>query len=373
MLSVPGMAVPEQKGGRMRSPRSLHSWARRLLPDQSSSSHAALVRILRALLVGFSTDRCQLARQLPGPTAAKGGRQFLSRWLARPHWETDRLYARLLSDLEPYVRGADPIPVLIDHTYLKRQWSVLQVSIPWQGRALPIYRLVCHHTAPELDLARQLQTMLTFLGTHLPGSRRRYVLVMDRGFPSNPWIRTLTEGGWRFVIRVSGKWRMTHPEYTGKLAEASLPEGEIGEARRFGGAILGDKKKGRARWSQADVVRYAGEGHQEVWYLLTTEEAPASVAIYRERMKIEGEFRDLKGPWGLDELANWHEVEEVSRFLALVAVYEWRLAYLWERHQLEHWRARLEVKGRLSWIRTTREWIRIQLIQRASRAAPACL
>jgi hypothetical protein len=88
---------------------------------------------------------------------------------------------------------------------------------------------------------------------------------------------------------------------------------------------------------------------------------------------IEGEFRDLKGPWGLDELARWQDREEVACFLAWVAVYEWRLAYLWERHSLWQWRPRVQIKGRLSWIRITREWIRTQLVERAIRAAPACL
>lgn len=95
---------------------------------------------------------------------------------------------------------------------------------------------------------------------------------------------------------------------------------------------------------------------------MTTEERPWQVvAWYRERMRIECEFRDLKGPFGLDTLARWEERERVARFLAMVAVYEWRLADLWVRHRLRRFRASFTKYGRLSWIRITREWIQRQL------------
>ena len=47
--------------------------------------------------------------------------------------------------------------------------------------------------------------------------------------------------------------------------------------------------------------------------------------------------------------------------LALIAVYEWYLAHLWLAHQVEQWQEFFAVKGRLSWIRLTREWLQYQL------------
>jgi hypothetical protein len=109
----------------------------------------------------------------------------------------------------------------------------------------------------------------------------------------------------------------------------------------------------------AHLVLYHGEGQQEPWYLITSEgSATAAVAIYRERPRIEGEFRDLKGLHGIDRLAGWKERERVARFLALVAVYEWRLAALWVRHRIGKW-ARFFVKyGRLGWMQLTHAWLR---------------
>src|SRR5262249_59296140 len=102
-------------------------------------------------------------------------------------------------------------------------------------------------------------------------------------------------------------------------------------------------------------------GHQEQWFLLTSERgAVRTVALYRQRMQIECEFRDLKGPLGLDELARWQDRERVARFLLWVAVYEWWLAHLYITEQLAAWRPRIQLKGQLSWIRVTREWLQKQ-------------
>ena len=66
-------------------------------------------------------------------------------------------------------------------------------------------------------------------------------------------------------------------------------------------------------------------------------------------MRIECEFRDLKGPWGLDELAGWQDAARVTRFLGRRPVLnEWWLAWLWQ-HQLERWRPQFQLRGRLSW------------------------
>jgi Transposase DDE domain len=187
------------------------------------------------------------------------------------------------------------------------------------------------------------------------------VLVLDRGFPSHALVRALTRSGGRFVLRVRGEWKLTHPQSTGQLRELYASAPAAPPLRWFGQGVLGQRGKGAASWSQAHVVGYLGVGHQEPWFLLTTaRRAAAAVALDRQRMRIECEFRDLKGPLGLDELSRWQDRERVARYLLWVAVYEWRLAHLWVAQQLEGWRPRIQLKGQLSWIRVTREWLKQQ-------------
>jgi hypothetical protein len=360
----------------MHSRGKLRAWISDLLPGAGRCAQHAAAELVRSLLVGFTVQLAQIARQSgeAGESAVKGRYQYFARWLQRPHWAPDTLYAGLNRQARRGLARRRQIPLLMDLTDLEETWSVLQISFPWEGRALPLYRAVVHHADPEVQRRAWVQAALSFLRKHLPGARSRYVLVADRGFPGHWLIRALREADWRFVLRVSRRWKVRHPDYTGELAAAPAVAGLVGRRpRRLAGVVLGRRGKGADEWSEADLILYHGEGREEPWYLVTTEKSAArAVAIYRARMRIECEFRDVKGPFGLDTLARWQHRERVARFLALVAVYEWRLALLWLRHRLRRWRGSFTKYGPLSWIRLTREWIQLQ-IRTAARPALACL
>jgi hypothetical protein len=347
----------------MSSPSRMSRWLRQLLPTAGRSAQDAAAQLVGALLVQFTTQLAQLARQADRPTQARVSRQFFARWLSRPHWDPPTIYAHLNRSARRVLGRRQHGALLIDFTYLKQRWAVLQVSVPWQGRALPLYRAVYRRADPEVGQTHAVREACAFLRVHLPGPHARYLLVMDRGFPSHPLVRELTQAGWRFVLRVNSTWKMTHPELTGQLRDLRAAWDPRGSCPRlFPLAVLGNRDKGRDHWSVANVVCFHGVGYREPWWLVTTEaRAARAVAIYRQRMQIECEFKDLKGAWGLDELATWQDRERVARFLALVAIYEWRLADLWRRHRLHEKAKWFTVYGKLSWIRLTREWIQSQL------------
>jgi len=352
----------------MRSHKSLRQWVQQLLPEATPCTQAAARQVLRALLVGFTTNLAQLARQLDRPGGAKGARQWLTRVLGRPQFAPDTLYAHLLTGLPAAVLAARsaPIPLLIDLTFFGQQWVVLQVSLPWEHRALPLLRITQPYQGEARSPATALAAARRWLDTHLPHARTRYVLILDRGFPSHTFLNQLREGGWRFVIRVEGRWRVEHPEYTGTLLDLNgmFSVGPVPGILRNAG--LGEAGRGSKRCSQAHVVYFRGVGHAAPWYLVTSETDPQlAVVLYRQRMQIEQEFRDLKGFWGLDHLQEWQSQAQVESFLAWLAVYEWRLAHLWQSYALREFQKQLRVGGRVSWIRTVREWLaqRLRLLK----------
>jgi len=347
----------------MRSPHTLRKWLRTLLPTAGEAALAAGWWLVWAWVAAYTTQLCQIARQCGRPYTARTCRQYLTRWLAAEQWEPDALYAGLAREVRRRLRRQRQVPLLVDFTYLGRRWAVLQVSLGWQHRALPVYRAVYHRREPELKQTAAVQAACEWLRAHLPGPPGRYVLVMDRGFPGHRLLNWLTAQSWRYVVRVSGKWRMQHARYTGLLREAAAAGVPVGPVPRlFRQARWGRLGKGRDEWSETNVVFYHGVGGRAPWYLLTSlGRAGRAVHVYRQRMQIEQEFRDLKGPFGLDHLATWRERERVARLLAWTAVYEWWLARLWEAHQLERWGAQFRVSGPLSWIRITREWLHWQV------------
>lgn len=348
----------------MRSLTSLREWMRVLLPSASVEAREGAWQLVRSFLADFTVNLCGLSRQCPRTTSARSSRQYLFRWLQRKAWDPEELYTRLFQLWPPAVRRLRQIPLLIDGTVLGEGWFVLQISIPWQQRALPIYRKVVSYRLPEAGQTELLYQALAWLKKHLPGPQSRYVLVMDRGFPSHLLLKDLQAEGWRYVIRIGGNWRVTHRSYTGR-GDAAWGKGRPAE-RQVGwypGATLGQRRKGRDKWSETHVVVLADPAHKDVWVLATTESsAEGAIAIYRQRMQIEAGFRDVKGPWGLDHLETWRDRDRVARLLAWVAVYEWRLAWLWLTEPLEEWgRKYLQVGGRLSWIRIVREWLKRHL------------
>jgi hypothetical protein len=342
----------------------VRQWVQQLLPAANPCTQAAAAQLLRALLVGFTTNLAQLARQLDRPGSAKGARQWLARVLARPGFAPHSLYAQLLPVLPATVLATrpGPIPLLIDLTFFGEQWVVLQVSIPWEHRALPLLRITQPCQGEGRSQAVAVTAALRWLRTHLPGGFQRYILVMDRGFPGHTFLNQLRDEGWRFILRIEGRWRVEHPEYEGSLLDlgATLPVGPVPGLLRA--ARLGEPARGPKWSSQAHVVYFRGEEHAAPWYLVTSETEPAAViAIYRQRMQIEQEFRDLKGYWGLDHLATWLDQDQVAHFLAWLAVYEWRLVHLWQTYRLPRFQEEFRVGGKLSWIRTVREWLIRQL------------
>jgi Transposase DDE domain len=368
--------MPQERLSAVRSEESLRHWMQHLLPQAGACAQVAAWCLVRALLLDFTTNLSQLGRQAGRETTAKIARQFFARWLDRPHWEPDTIYAHLNRRVRRVLARRGCTAVLLDFTYLQHEWAVLQASIGWQRRALPLYRAVIRRQQGEQKggEAALVRQACEWLAEHLPGSPSRYLLVMDRGMPSHGLIRAVSAGGWRFVFRVRGEWKITHPTFTGQLRDAAAVAGRVGPRPRWlGDVLLGRKGKGKETWSRANVVLYHGLGYQEPWFLVTSERRAArAVAIYRQRMRIECEFRDVKGPWGLDELAAWQDVAAVARFLAWVAVYEWRLASLWLAHRLEKWRPQVQLKGRLSWITITRAWFQDQIRQVALQTPLCC-
>jgi hypothetical protein len=218
------------------------------------------------LVVGVYTHLCQLARQCGRPYAARTCRQYLGRWLDAPQWVPETLYAGLAREVRRVLRGRHQVPLLVDFTYLSHRWAVLQVSVGWQRRALPVYRAVFRRREPEVDQTTAVQAACAWLRAQLPGPAGRYIVVMDRGFPGHRLLNWLTAHSWRYVVRVSGKWRMQHPSYTGLLREAvtaGLPVGPT--PRLFRQARWGRPGKGRDEWSVAHVVFYHGVGYQAPW------------------------------------------------------------------------------------------------------------
>lgn len=147
----------------MRSRRSLRQWVQQLLPTANPCAHLAAWELLRALLLGFTVELSQLVRQLDRACTAKSSRRRLARWLAHEAWPPLQVYAHLLRLAHPVLTAGQVVPLLIDATTLADGWYVLQVSVPFQGRALPLFRAVRPYQDAAVPQAQLLAEALAFL------------------------------------------------------------------------------------------------------------------------------------------------------------------------------------------------------------------
>jgi hypothetical protein len=94
--------------------------------------------LVLALLLNFTTCLAQLGRQTDREGTDASARRHLARWLDRPHWDPPAIYGQLLRQAAPFLWHGGDVLLLVDFTDLEKVWNVLEIAIPWQGRALPI-------------------------------------------------------------------------------------------------------------------------------------------------------------------------------------------------------------------------------------------
>lgn len=358
----------------MRPHQSITTWLFALLPQGTAAAREAARHLLQALLGESSCKLCDLARCLERNECARSNRQYLFRWLNRRAWDPPQIYAALMPLVHALTRPWKCVPVILDYSYLSDAYVLLQCSLPFQGRALPLLRLVRPGMGGTGGLSAMLDEALLWLEKHLPGARERYVLVGDRGFPSHLLLKRLQESGWRYVFRIDTTWRMEHPEFTGILGTALGQQLRPGmRSRWFAAARFGRPDQGKSGWCRSHVVWCWDGAHKEPWLLITSEgDVRTARQIYRKRAGIECEFRDIKEGrktepgvnkrakvgTGVSWLMKWGSADRVARLLVWVAVREWRLACIWGVRQLSQWRSAVEIGGRLSWFSITRAWLR---------------
>lgn len=357
----------------MRPHQSITVWLTALLPDASPEAREAALGLVQALLKGSGCRLCQIARCVDRNLKARSNRQYLFRWLNRPAWNPPAIYQGLLQLLPLLTRKWKYVPLIMDFTYLSDAYVVLQFSVAFQQRALPLLRLVRAGRGGEGGQQAMMDEALAWLKQHLPGPRSRYVLLGDRGFPSHLFVKKLQKEGWRYVLRIAAGWRMTHPEYAGILQDTVGHHLRPGMAGRwFEQAVFGKTDQGQKEWCRSNVVWCWGPEHQEPWILITSEgDARTARRMYAKRAGIECGFRDVKQGHkagdgaskqakvgtGVSWLMKWKSADRVARLLVWVAVREWRLACLWLFHRLSKFREAVEIGGKLSWFRITCEWL----------------
>jgi hypothetical protein len=189
---------------------------------------------------------------------------------------------------------------------------LLRASLSMTGRSIVIY-VECHPKKHENHHPTH-KAFLNNLKAILPVSVKP-VIVTDAGFRA-PWFTAVLTMGWDFVGRLRNK-NLVCLNNIWQLSK-SLFEGASGKPKYLGKGVLTEKlkvpahfvlykgkkknrhklKQNKSRSNAGMSKRYA-KAHKEPWLLVTslcssTDIAKQTVNIYRQRMRIEENFRDTK-------------------------------------------------------------------------------
>jgi hypothetical protein len=296
-----------------RSVLEIRRWLEAVLP---ATGHAQLLKFLPWALWGvMRSQSCHLPRiavALASQGRVKIVLQRLSRWLSRDRFLTPELLTRVACTALP-AGDCGPLLLLVDRTEWKHA-NFLCLAIPFRGRALPVAFLLL--SGIKATHERELRELLAPVAAALPAGRP-VVVVGDREFGSIRAIRVIHSFGWHFCLRFKqDTW----------LFDAAGDQWQVRSAFPAPGGrrTWADLAVTLQRYGPLQVVISWHQDEDEPWILVSDLPVRQVVAVYRQRMRIEEMFSDLKER-GFDlEATRLRDPQRLAHLMGLVC-----LTYLW--------------------------------------------
>ncbi|SNV08639.1 IS4 family transposase [Legionella waltersii] len=299
-----------------------------------------------------------LGRKDPSPTKTSSNIEKVNRLLGNEHLHKERplfyqaMACRLIpSWMNPWIH--------VDWSCINPTTNLylLRASISVKGRSIVLYE-ECHPKKKENNHVVHKQ-FLKNLKAILP-SCATPIIVTDGGFRA-PWFMAVREMGWNFVGRLRNKNLVLTEDAQAWQLSSLFFEQATGKPAHLGHALLTEEKQ-----VPVDLVLYKGKSkhrHQrnlnkkiaasgkskkhskaakEPWLLVTSlaqarDNPNHIVNIYRQRMRIEENFRDTKCPhYGLglkDSLTRAPQRMDILLLIAAIATFAAWLAGILITHQ----------------------------------------
>lgn len=258
-----------------------------------------------------------LGRNLSSPAKTSSNIEKVNRLLGNKHLHLERgsFYALMALQLIPRWMS---LWIHIDWSCINPTTNLylLRASLSVKGRSIVLYE-ECHPKKKENNHCVH-QQFLKNLKAILPPSAAP-VIVTDAGFRA-PWFMAVREMGWHFVGRLRNKNLVLMEETLTWQLSASFFEQATGKPTHLGHALLTEEKqvpvhlvlyKGKSKnrhkrnlntkISASGMSKRYSKAAKEPWLLVTSlpqarDNPKHSVNIYRQRMRIEENFRDTKCP-----------------------------------------------------------------------------
>lgn len=295
-----------------RSLQEIDHCLRQLLPE---TGRKHLLRFLPLAILGVVLSAsCHLSRIAAGLAFAGEPRtllQRLRRWIMRSSFAVTEVLPELARGFVACC-AADPLPLLVDRTEWKHA-NLLVAAVPFRGRAIPVAIMIL--PGPKATNAAELSQLLEMAALALRPAAN-IVVVGDREFGNIPAIRAICRRGWHFCLRFKNyTWFYDGCGAQWQARDAFTPR------RRM---LWSDVQITLQRYGPVQCALAWQEGEDTPWVLVSDLPATGLRRIYRQRMRIDEMFSDLKGR-GFDlEATRLRDPDRILRLAVLLC-----LAYLW--------------------------------------------
>lgn len=325
----------------MRLHKLLHKMFEKELPSVHKTRLNTLMDITQTASYTNKLYLTGLGRQLINDNTTKSNIQKVDRLLGNEHLHKER--AKYYQVINQRLINENSRPwIHIDWSCINPVTNlyVLRASLSMQGRSIVIYER-CYTKKQENNHTTHMQ-FLNELKKLLPESIQP-IIVTDAGF-RGPWFTYIKQLGWDFVGRVRNKnsikmdgsieWELSSayhgqakgiPTYLGcglLTKKGRIPTYFVLYKRLTLGRHKLNLNKSK---SKSGHTKRHQKSHDEPWLLVTSlEEAKDNplwiVNIYKQRMRIEENFRDTKcAYYGLGLKHSLSQTPERLNILLLIA------------------------------------------------------
>lgn len=238
------------------------------------------------------------------------------RFLSNLKWSPIDCFPWLLAFLLSRFSPKRYLPVIIDQSTIAGKWEVLWASIPFRGRALPIYFKVFRYedirADPEGSQNKLEDQFVRDVVAMLPQSPSP-LLLFDRGYARVPLLRLLDSLQVKYVVRARKDVVVRHgDEHHGPLSDVSVGRGTL---HWWSKALYHSTES-----YPVNLAITLNSTADEPWYLITNlERSLTTVHWYERRFRCEELFKDIKDQLHLETI-RVKTTERVERLLFVLVV-----------------------------------------------------
>lgn len=346
----------------MHISKFLHKFVFKALPKVHKTRLNSLICTVASLLDQGKLTLTALGRNMQGNALVKHKIKRVDRLLGNAKIIENKfyIYKQLANNI---LKNLSEAVIIVDWSGCcsQERW-ILQASVAMNGRSIPIYKEVhplaqISNPVVEKEFLHKLSAIIS---RHI-----KIIIVTDAGFKT-PWFREVRKLEWDFVGRLRSRiqfkfdddiWHKT-TDFNGKISQTPkfLGCAELGKTKKlmeaniyaYQGTLKGRKKKRKKYYNDGHPdknIKYS-KSHREPWILATSLPGDSTLArriinIYKSRMQIEQNFRDIKNQrWGFglrdSKTENIQRLEVLLLIGYIASIILWLIGMVAEANKLQY-------------------------------------